>query len=57
MPRTAEQNQIVRDATRAKLVDTAMRLFAQRGYGHTSIRMIAKQADVSVGLLVVVSLF
>jgi len=51
MPRTDEQNEAIREATRAKLVASAMLLFAENGYASTSIRMIAKHADVSTGLL------
>jgi len=51
MPRTTEQNQEIREATRAKLLDSSMILFAENGYTHTSIRKIAAHANVSVGLL------
>ncbi|MDX1522714.1 MAG: TetR/AcrR family transcriptional regulator [Anaerolineae bacterium] len=51
MPRTSDQNQRIRAATRAKLLDSAMIVFAERGYAHTSIRKIAEHAGVSVGLL------
>ena len=51
MPRTAAQNQEIREATRSKLLDSGMLLFAENGYAHTSIRKIANHADVSVGLL------
>ena len=51
MPRTQEQNQEIREATRARLLETAITLFAQHGYAHTSIRMIADRAEVSPGLL------
>ena len=51
MPRTPEQNQEIREATRARLVDTALTLFAERGYANTSIRNIAERTGVSPGLL------
>jgi len=51
MPRTAEQNREIREATRANLVNSALRLFAENGYAHSSIRKIAQEAGVSVGLL------
>jgi len=51
MPRTNQQNKEIRDATRAALLDSAMRLFAENGYHHTSVRMIASQSCVSTGLL------
>ena len=38
-------------ATRARLYATAMRLIAERGYEATTLRDIAKEARVSVGLL------
>jgi AcrR family transcriptional regulator len=38
-------------AARERLYDTAMRLIAERGYEATTLRDIAKEADVSVGLL------
>jgi len=38
-------------AARDRLYNTAMQLIAERGYEGTTLRDIAKQADVSVGLL------
>lgn len=37
------------DATRALILDTALRLFAERGYERTTMRTIAAEAGVSVG--------
>lgn len=51
MPRTEEQNQQIREATRTAIVQGAMTLFAQHGYAHTSTRRIAEQAGVSTGLM------
>jgi AcrR family transcriptional regulator len=51
MPRTAEQNEKIRQATRAAIVDSAMALFAQNGYAHTTTRQIARQAGISTGLM------
>jgi AcrR family transcriptional regulator len=51
MPRTAAQNERIRDATRSAIVDGAMRLFAQHGYAHTTTRQIAAEAGVSAGLM------
>jgi len=51
MPRTRQQNQQRREETRAKLLDSAMTLFAQHGYRETSVKMIAEDAGVAQGLL------
>ena len=50
-PRTAEQNQALREATRDRLLEAAMRLFSRHGYSATPIRKIAKEAGVAQGLL------
>lgn len=51
MPRTAEQNQALRDASRERLLAAAMRRFSRDGYSATSIRGIAQEAGVAQGLL------
>ena len=51
MPRTPEQNERIRQATRAAVIDSAMTLFARRGYAHTTIRAIAGNAGISTGLM------
>lgn len=51
MPRTQQANDEVREATRAKLLEAAVRLFAQQGYSAASIRALASEAGVSLGLL------
>lgn len=38
-------------ATRKKILETALKLFAEKGYEGTSIRKIAKEANISVGLM------
>jgi AcrR family transcriptional regulator len=43
-PKTGKSEQ-----TRALILDTAMRLFRERGYDRTTMRAIAKEAGVSVG--------
>ena len=43
-------NQIERsERSRAQILDTALKLFAHRGYGATSVRDIAEEAGVSKG--------
>jgi AcrR family transcriptional regulator len=51
MPRTPSQNEQIRAATRATILESAMRLFAQKGYAHTTTRNIATEAGLSVGLM------
>lgn len=48
-PRTKRQEQAA--ARREQLVHTAMRLFAERGYRDTSVRDIARAAEVNEALL------
>jgi len=50
-PRTDEQNEAIREVSRAKIVETALELFAQHGYEATSVRMIAQAAGIAQGLL------
>jgi AcrR family transcriptional regulator len=50
-PRTEAQYELLRDQSRAKIVQTALELFATHGYERTSIRMIATAAGVAQGLL------
>jgi AcrR family transcriptional regulator len=51
MPRTAEQFETMREASKEMLVQAALELFARFGFEKTSVRMIAKKAGVSLGLL------
>lgn len=51
MPRTTAQNEQIRAETRAMIVASAMRLFAQQGYATTTTRNIATAAGLSVGLM------
>ncbi|MCA9955787.1 MAG: TetR/AcrR family transcriptional regulator [Anaerolineales bacterium] len=51
MPRTTAQNEQIRAETRANIIDSAMRLFAQKGYATTTTRNIAIEAGLSVGLM------
>jgi AcrR family transcriptional regulator len=50
-PRTPEQNEQIRAATRERIVGAALALFAEHGYQDTSVRMIAEAAGVAQGLL------
>ena len=50
-PRSAEQNEELRQEAKTRLVDAAIELFASRGYSATSVDAIAEAAGVSVGLL------
>lgn len=49
MPRTAEQNAALRAATLEVIQTAAVRVFARRGFAASTVRDIAREADVSVG--------
>jgi AcrR family transcriptional regulator len=51
MPRTTEQNQKIREATRAEIISSAMILFGKNGYAPTTTRMITQHAGISAGLM------
>ncbi|GAB2559343.1 TetR/AcrR family transcriptional regulator [Gracilibacillus alcaliphilus] len=51
MPRTPEENNRIRQASKEKIRATAMELFMKQGYYATSISDIAKQGGISKGLL------
>jgi AcrR family transcriptional regulator len=51
VPRTPEQYEALRLATRTKIQTAAMRLFVRQGYGSTNVQHIADQAGISTGLL------
>jgi AcrR family transcriptional regulator len=51
MPRTPVENDRIRRATREHILQTALSLFCDQGYYATSIEEIAKQAQISKGLL------
>jgi AcrR family transcriptional regulator len=50
-PRTLEQNQILREESRTKILTAALHLFADNGYESTSVKQIAAAAGVAQGLL------
>lgn len=50
-PRTDEQNEALRAAARARIMDAALTLFGQQGYESTSVKQIAQAAGVAQGLL------
>jgi AcrR family transcriptional regulator len=51
MPRTKEQNEKIRRATKEKIQSAAMRLFARKGLASTGVQDIADEAGISIGLL------
>lgn len=51
MHRTHEGLQRTREASRQRILDSALRLFARHGYAGTSVRMMAREAGISLGLL------
>ena len=50
-PRSPAENARLRDESRVRIMDAALELFGRDGYDGTSVRAIAAQAGVSVGLL------
>ena len=50
MPRTKEQFEKIREETKTKILNSALELFAHKGYSSTSISDIAKSAGISKGL-------
>jgi AcrR family transcriptional regulator len=51
MPRTPAENDRIRRTTTEHILKTALSLFCEKGYYSTSIADIAKQAEISKGLL------
>ena len=50
MPRTIEQNKLLREQTSKKILEAALEQFAKKGFHGTSMNDIAKAAGVSKGL-------
>jgi len=50
MPRTPEQFQEIREATKQQIIQAGLRVFAHKGFHGASIADIAKEAGVSKGL-------
>jgi len=50
-PRTVEQNKEIRAEKRALIIETGLKLFADKGFHATSITNITKTAGISKGLL------
>ena len=50
MPRTSEQNQAIKDKRRARIIKSAIRVFASYGYDQSAIDDITKDANCSHGL-------
>lgn len=50
-PRTAKQNNQIRQQARKQIIDAAFELFANEGYTQTSIAAVAKKAGISKGLI------
>jgi AcrR family transcriptional regulator len=51
LPRTKEQFEEMRNATRDKIHSAAMQLFVHQGFGSTNVQEIADTAGISIGLL------
>ncbi|HEX7025311.1 MAG TPA: TetR/AcrR family transcriptional regulator, partial [Gemmatimonadales bacterium] len=50
-PRSEQQNVALRQESSARILEAALSLFARFGFERTSVRMIAREAGVSQGLL------
>jgi AcrR family transcriptional regulator len=50
MPRTQEQNKLLREQTTKKIMEAALKLFSKKGFHGTSMNDIAEAAGVSKGL-------
>lgn len=50
-PRTKIQNEEIRETSKKKILDAALKLFAERGFDGTTISNVAKEAGVAKGLI------
>ena len=50
-PRTKEQFESIRSKSREKIMDSALELFAAKGFHNTSVSQIAAKAGISKGLI------
>ena len=51
MPKTKDQNQVIRQRAKNKIVSSALITFSRYGFHGASINMIAKHAQISKGLI------
>jgi AcrR family transcriptional regulator len=51
VPRTQEANEALRQKSRDRILKAAVRLFSRRGFGGTTVRAIADEAGVALGLM------
>ena len=51
MPRTKEQNEAIRLATKEKIHSAGIKLFAKKGLAATSVKDISEEAAISIGLM------
>ena len=51
MPRTADANSALREKTRERVLQAAVRLFSRHGFDGTSVRALAQEAGIAAGLL------
>ncbi|WP_338279452.1 TetR/AcrR family transcriptional regulator [Corallococcus caeni] len=51
MPRTADANAALREKTRERVLQASVRLFSRHGFDGTSVRALAEEAGIAVGLL------
>ncbi len=51
MPRSKQQFEQMREASAERIIQAATRVFAERGYANASVRLIAGEAGISLGLI------